>query len=262
MAKKWIDQPKIRELLAGFFNEQHDSVLQFGNTVNQTFEAFVFASVVGWYQRNGWSVAFRNPKKAKDDPAPGEVRLKFSTNGRPGNYSYVECRKNDTVIEVRHQLRVATSWHETGDNPRANVCLDVAVLQQTEISDFDTRDHLDNGRLITFGEAKHMSAFAELVAGFEGLVHELQPSRLSNIRAGAAGSSEHPAPFLYVSGTLNETAEGIFKTIRRRGYDVDIYTRTDTLLEAFKLPTVDPPKAIKKRPSAKRAKISPADIPF
>lgn len=34
---------------------------------------------------------------------------------------------------------------------------------------------------------------------------------------------EHPAPFLYVSGHLNPTAQGIVESISYRGYDVDVY---------------------------------------
>ena len=34
---------------------------------------------------------------------------------------------------------------------------------------------------------------------------------------------ERPAPFLYVSGHLNPTAQGIVESIRYGGYDVDVY---------------------------------------
>jgi hypothetical protein len=78
---------------------------------------------------------------------------------------------------------------------------------------------------VSFGEAKHMSAFAELIAGFVGVVHELQPERLKRVRVAHFKSSPHPAPFLYVSGYLWNTAEGVRQTLMRRKVDLDIYTR-------------------------------------
>ena len=82
-----------------------------------------------------------------------------------------------------------------------------------------------------------MSAFAELLAGFIGVVHELQPQRLRRVRIKAASPLVHPAPFLFVSGKLWHTAEGILETIRRRKFDIDVFSRTKALCEAVALPT-------------------------
>ena len=72
--------------------------------------------------------------------------------------------------------------------------------------------------LITFGEAKHMSAYAELVASFLGLVHEMQPHRLTAKSKGVA-SPDHVSPFLYVSGSLYYTGRGVKDSIARRELD-------------------------------------------
>ena len=78
--------------------------------------------------------------------------------------------------------------------------------------------------LITFAEAKHMDAFAELIAGFIGLVHELQPKRLSAKRASKATEYfGHPAPFLNVSGVCMGSAEGLKATIRRRRLNINVF---------------------------------------
>jgi hypothetical protein len=58
----------------------------------------------------------------------------------------------------------------------------VAVISDTDLSDYGTDDYLESSHLITFGEAKHMSAFAELIASFIGLVHELLPDKLDRLR--------------------------------------------------------------------------------
>jgi hypothetical protein len=103
--------------------------------------------------------------------------------------------------------------------------LDVSVINDTDLSGYKTDDFLDNRHLITFGEAKHMSAFAELIAGFIGLVHEMTPNHIAPLRSpvGAEESRDHLAPFLYVSGHLNRTAQGMVESIRDRGYDIDVY---------------------------------------
>ena len=240
MAGPWIDQKGIQESLAEFFDVNRKEVSLFGNTVNQTFEAFVFASVISWYKTRGWKINFVNPHEEiqGDGSRKQTVRLKFSTRGRPENYTYVTCEKGDQKVDVRHQLRVATRFHLDGGEPPANICLDVAVIKSADLSDFTTDMHVPNGHLVAFGEAKHMSAFAELVAGFLGLVHEMQPERLKRVRVGLKKqrNTDHPAAFLYVSGVLYRTAEGIVDTIQRRKYDVDVYTATAGLSDTVKIP--------------------------
>jgi|GEM_PF-3862392 len=82
------------------------------------------------------------------------------------------------------------------------------------------------------GEAKHMSAFAELVAGFIGLVFELQPKRLSDIRSKPKRVHQLP-PFLFVSGLLLKTAQGVCYTCKSRGFDIDVYSSAQQLSLAF-----------------------------
>jgi hypothetical protein len=222
MANPWIEKGKIQTRLASFFSENRGELQDFGSTVNQTFEAFVFASIVKWYVNHGWSVEFKNPQSKR------YVKLKYSTRGRPSLYTYALCTKGDQKIQIRHNLRVATRHHREGLSNKANVVLDVAVLSDFDLSNHKTDDHLENSYLITFGEAKHMSAFAELIANFIGLVHEMLPDKIKprkrrKLRQRSKSQSEHPAPFLYVSGYLYPTAQGILETIKDRGYDIEIY---------------------------------------
>ena len=77
---------------------------------------------------------------------------------------------------------------------------------------------------IAFGEVKHMSAYAELIASFIGLVHELKPEKLKRTRSKKWTMKENISCFLYVSGILYKTAEGLVETIEKRKYDVDIYS--------------------------------------
>ena len=248
MGDAWIELDKVRLGLGAFFAEQRSEFTSFGTTVNQTFEAFVFAQVVAWYKSRGWQVQITKvfDKKTKQD----EFKLKFNTRGHPAGYSYARCTSADgaETVQVRHQIRVATRhYRNDGISPPANVCLDVAVIRDVHIDEFDTDDYVQNSELITFGEAKHMSAFAELVASFVGMVHELQPERLKFQRRKKDIESRHPAPFLFVSGKFWLTAEGIIATIERRRLDVAIFNRVKLLTNAIALPTDNAPAKPRRR---------------
>jgi len=79
---------------------------------------------------------------------------------------------------------------------------------------------IPNEQLLSFGEAKHMSAYTELIASFIGMVHELIPEELNPEEK----IEDDILPFLYVSGGLYKTAKGIYKTIKNRGYKINIYS--------------------------------------
>jgi len=227
MAKPWIDQPALKSDLAKFFQDHKAKVTDFGTTVNQCFEAYVFASVVNWYEEHGWEVTFVHP-----DGATKMAKLKFNTKGRPNKYTYAICKRSGLAIQVRHALRVATRHCNDAQTHRANVVLDVAVFDDCDLSDYGTSDALDNRKLITFAEAKHMSAFAELVVGFIGMVHEICPDRLTFAKKRRPKRSvDHLPPFLYVSGHLNPTARGILETIEARKMDINIFDYTMNLTQ-------------------------------
>jgi hypothetical protein len=242
MSDPFIDINSLKIGLATFFEEQKDNLSRFGSTVNQTFEAYVVASTVAWYRERKWKVQFIHPKDEL-----GKVRLtchlKFSTSGAPEKYTYAVCSKKGERVQVRHQLRVATAHDRTDNRHHANMCLDVAVIQDTDLSAYASKTQLPNDRLTAFGEAKHMSAFAELIAGFLGMVHELQPHRLS---AGPHAISDHLQPFLYVSGWLNGTALGLAETIRQRGFDLRIYSVDNKLNKGVAINVT--PKTRKRKP--------------
>jgi hypothetical protein len=252
MSALWVDQDKVRTSLASFFRAERQRVIAFGQTVNQTFEAFVFASVVNWYKEHGWQVELIHPT------GENSVKLKFNTRGRPSGYTFARCRKHGIELHIRHNLRVATRHHAADTFPAANICLDVAVVAAHDVSNLSTNDHVDNSRLVTFAEAKHMSAFAELIANFVGLAHEMTPDRLREARpyVGPLPDPEHLAPFLYVSGYLYPTARGLCDTIRRRGLDLDIYDHEGGSVFGFSLHTIVAPKRNRKR----RAKVLPSTL--
>jgi hypothetical protein len=236
----WLDVKATKDQIRGLFEEKKQSISHFGSKINQVFEAFVLCATIRWYEDHGWDVSIRNPVD-RDTKLPSQViRLKFSTRGKPSNYTYASCQKGTSRVEVRHQLRVAT-YSERSPYLNANICLDVAAIEPDEdgVTFFKSDDAVPNNRLKTFGEAKHMPAYAELIASFIGMVHELQPDRLKCVRRGT-WNNDHPAPFLYVSGTLYSTAKAIVGTIEQRRYDIDVYSETTDLANGFSIAKTAP----------------------
>lgn len=219
-----FDQKKTQKELKGFFTKQKPKLNSFGSSVNQTFEAYVFAKVIKWYTAAGHSVKIINPKIN----GKKAFKLKFSTRGAPCKYSYAEISLNGNTVQLRHQLRISTASHHSALIHKANICCDISIINNNDLSAFSTDDALDNNQLISFGEVKHMSAFAELIASFIGMVYELAPANLNAIRV-PGYSSNHIAPFLYVSGLMNPTAKGIHETIVNRKFDIDIYSHMNPI---------------------------------
>lgn len=213
-----FDQELATKDMNNFFSSNGANLKSFGSTVNQTFEAYVFASCIKWYKKNGWKVYIINPKAGS---YKGEFKLKFNTRGAPANYSYAICKKNNIIKQIHHGLRVNTRYSSYEvDKFNANICLDIAIIKETDISIYKTDIPISNEQLLSFGEAKHMSAFAELIANFIGMVHELMPNSLNPTE----NFNNDILPFLYVSGGLYKTAKGIYETIKNRGYKINIYS--------------------------------------
>lgn len=218
-----FDQKAAKKDLKKFFKKNKPKLQSFGSRVNQTFEAYVFAKTIEHYKNNGWRTTIINPPKTK------RLRLKFSMRGAPAHFSYCKAKKNNRIIQIRHQLRVEIMRQFRKQKKPANICCDIVIMEDTDIDHYNTNTALPNNYLISFGEVKHMSAFAELIASFVGLVYELQPKKLKRIRTRKYRANDHLQPFLYVSGVLYSTAGGITESIRKRKYDIDIYSYDDPI---------------------------------
>lgn len=224
-----FDQKVVRDELKDFFNNEKATINNFGSTVNQTFEAHVFANVIKWYKGKGWTVSIINPIR-NGKPV---FALKFNTRGAPANYSYAHCTKGSTSCQIRHGLRTHTKFHHENNVRSANIVCDIVIMEDLNINHLGSDDALENQYLLAFGEVKHMSAYAELIANFIGLVHELKPGKLKRIRTSSTKKEpkENISCFLYVSGILYKTAEGLVETIKRRKYDIDIYSFNNPMIE-------------------------------
>lgn len=218
--QEYFNQDEVSTQLKDFFQKEKASINDFGRRVNQTFEAFVFASVIKWYKENGWTVVIVNPIL---NGRPVFV-LKFNTRGAPPKYSYAFCNKDANFCQIRHGLRVHTKSYKTTNVKSANIVCDISVINDIDLDYYRTDTALPNEELIAFGEVKHMSGYAELVANFVGLAHELKPDSLKFIRKKNWIKPDNISCFLYVSGILYTTAKGLEETIIKRRYDLDIFS--------------------------------------
>ena len=228
-----FDQTLEKQRLFRFFQTNGATANDFGNRVCQTFEALTFAQVISWYKRQGWNIEVKNPTSKRNNG----FRLKFSTRGDTKNFTFIRCSKgtapNIEIIQIRHQIRVATFYNlrKMRKSLRANIVCDVAVLKDAFYDGIVGSMHIENENLITFAEAKHMNAYAELIASFIGIVHEMQPWRIGHdVKKRRAQNALHPKPFLNLSGYCAGTAEGIISTMKRRKMDVAVYDCRNPLI--------------------------------
>lgn len=103
----------------------------------------------------------------------GGFRFKCFPQGNPNNYSYFLATKGNEAFEIRLSID-AKNVRYYG----LKLNLDVAIIRQNSIN---AENLVDSGTdLISFMECKNFRGFPELVAGFQGMVYELQRFRLSN----------------------------------------------------------------------------------
>lgn len=220
-----FDQDSTIKKLTEFFQSNGGTARDFGNRIYQTFEAITFAQVIKWYKNNGWDCEVVNPGTGKKS----DFRLKFSTRGDAKNFTFVRCKKTSggtTSVQIRHQIRVEI-FHNIKRKKsinKANIVCDVAILKDEFYDHIKGSMHVSNDKLISFSEAKHMDAYAELMASFVGIVYELQPWRMMHDRKHLRSLyKDHPKPFLNISGISYVTASAIKETFKKRKYDFEIF---------------------------------------
>ena len=124
------------------------------------------------------------------------------------------------MYEIRHNVNIQSAHcKEIYTTP------DIAVLKQNAVElDHEFYNskaiyyYIPNESLITFCEAKNLTAFPELLFNFIGIVNELKPQCMKN---GKRYSEKHIAPSLLISGGANAHAEKIISNLQGR-YRINI----------------------------------------
>ena len=98
--------------------------------------------------------------------------------------------------------------------------LDIAVVQVGSLPDLERGTKgkgrqfwVENKKLITFGEAKKLTAYPMLLAQFLGIVHETKPTFLNQ---DSTTDTCHPPPVLFTANHLTSGSQGILESFEER----------------------------------------------
>lgn len=169
------------------------------------------------------------------------VRVRYSTAGYPWNFSYFTVLPQDEedgenhqpVFEIYHNQKVAGAWVQVEEDEfRALFAVDIAVVKAHSLPSLP-RGHkrtdepywVENEDLITFGEAKKLTAYPMLLAQFLGIVHEVKPEFLK-VRGRSihrfVRDQGHPPPTLMTANHLTPGTKRVLRSFRERGLEIRI----------------------------------------
>lgn len=226
---KEVDFDRLANQVSDFLNRHKSSMYEIATHGTNVFEAFCFIIVVRHYEMAGYEL---KPENLLD----GKFRFKYNTRGYPWNYSYfvVSLKEteegNDNVLfEIRHNLKVSGAWvraETDNDTDPPMFALDVAVIESNSLPVLKMGQKrngekywVDNTHLITFGEAKKLTAYPMLLAQFLGIVHEIKPEFLNieeRERLKTILDQKHPPPLLLTSNHLTWGTKQVLKSFQDR----------------------------------------------
>ena len=133
------------------------------NRIWMAFMAYSMCIIAESFRRRGYTVTPMNHKNG--------FRFKCFPRGNPNLYSYFLVKKDHDLYEIRLSVDAKNlRWNSLKLN------LDVVVINQNSIGADNLVDSDQN--LVSFVECKNLRGFPELIATFEGMIFELQRSRL------------------------------------------------------------------------------------
>ena len=224
-----VDFERLANLVSDFLCRHKSSMYEIATHGTNVFEAFCFVIVVRHYEMAGYEL---KPENLLD----GKFRFKYNTRGYPWNYSYFivsskerEAENDSGLFEIRHNLKVSGAWvgaETDNDTDPPMFALDVAVIESDSLPNLKMGQKrngekywVDNMDLITFGEAKKLTAYPMLLAQFLGIVHEIKPEFLNteereNLKT--ILDQKHPPPLLLTSNHLTWGTKQVLKSFQDR----------------------------------------------
>lgn len=212
--------PQLAAELGGFIAAHQAQFDQIPARQYQLLELAALALCSEHYRRSGYAVTPQNLDGTF-------FKVKTGTRGKSWNYSWFQCERADTKVEIHANLSVRGSHDDDGV-----YCVDVAVtkegclpIQPAERKAFNA---VPNSELVTFAEAKKLIAYPMLLAQFLGIVHEVKYRFVSGQRRPRGFcSSSHFDPALITIGYLQPTTQRIRDGFRKRGYRVAVVSDAD-----------------------------------
>lgn len=162
----------------------------------------------------------------------GRFRVKRSSAGRSGNFSWFSVSAGSTRYELHCNLPVHGAYPD-GSAYVADVVVCMAGRVPTDPARMKTWKALDNQDMVTFVEAKRLVVYPMLLAQFLGIVHELRPDCVTGVpprwRARA-----HFYPALVATGSLTPMSRRIVKAFYRRGFRITVVPNLEVTLRSMR----------------------------
>lgn len=223
-----IEIEQLSNRIYNFLARHRTEISEIASHASNVFEAACFVIFAIHYEEAGYRLRPENLLE-------GRFRFRYSTSGYPWNFSYfavlaneIATEGNAVLFEIRHNQKVVGAWVDTeGESEdKALFAVDIAVIETGSLPDL-SQGHkrtnepywVENDRLITFAEAKKLTAYPMLLAQFLGIVHEIKPEFL---RVGKQEipemfwSQSHPPPTLLTANHLTQGTKKVLQSFEER----------------------------------------------
>lgn len=223
-----VDFDHLASQISDFLSRHSSSIYRITSTSANVFEAFCFVLFVRHYEEVGYKL---EPENLLD----GKFRFKYNTRGYPWNYSYFAGLPGESVdqdeamlFELRHNLKVSGAWIEEKeeDTEPPMFAVDIAVIEAGGLPSLEKGQKRKNEKywaesrqLITFGEAKKLTAYPMLLAQFLGVVHEIKPEFLKTEKSETLEmilEQRHPPPILFTANHLTGGTKKVIQSFESR----------------------------------------------
>jgi hypothetical protein len=145
----------------------------------------------------------------------------------------VDDESCDTLFEIYHNQKVAGAWLHAGKGTDiALFAVDIAVVRADSLPDLpkghkrtDEPYWVENEDVITFGEAKKLTAYPMLIAQFLGIVHEIKPEFLKVVGSDISETfwdEKHPPPTLMTANHLTFGTKQVLRSFAERRIEIRV----------------------------------------
>lgn len=227
---KQTQKDRLTRQVSDFLNRHKAAIYEISRNGTHIFEAVCFVIFARYYEEIGYQLRPENLLE-------GKFRFRWTTNGFPWNYSYfavlspeIENEEGSALFEIYHNQKVTGAWVEVENQDEGEIppmfAVDVAVAEAGCLPKLPqghkrTNEHywIENSRLLTFAEAKKLTAYPMLLAQFLGIVHEIKPEF---VRVGERALSQayweqkHLPPTLLTADHLTSGARQVLKSFDER----------------------------------------------
>lgn len=217
MANPFKDLNELKRDVDTFLRKNRSGIYNNSKRVSDFFEMACYNNILRFYENNGFKIQIRNLKKSK-------FYYKTTTAGNPENYSFfivaIQIGRLTESFEIRHNINVQ-SYHNIDTYTTPDICVikpNSIKIDKFFYSNKTKYYFIENKSLISFCEVKNFTPFPELLFSFIGVVNELRPNLLKQLKY---TNHRHIATSMMISGKSNKHTERIVANLKTR-YHINI----------------------------------------